>query len=179
MTGPLELQIRREIYNLILKNPGLHAKKIAELLVISGQLADYHLNYLERQQLIITQKEDGYRRCYIEGKLGFYDRRRLSMLRHETPLKIVFYLLDHPQARHRDILEHLSIVKSTLSFHLDKLVKYDIISVSECENEKRYSIKDEEELYELLIRYKPYSQIESLKDTWVDLKWPGTKKKEL
>jgi hypothetical protein len=35
---------------------------------------------------------------------------------------------------------------------------------------ERYVIADTKEIIGLLIRFKPYSQMESLKDTWKDLK---------
>jgi predicted transcriptional regulator len=178
MNDVLELEIRRKIFNLIAKNPGLHARKIAEILAIQGQLTDYHLAYLEREELIVTVKEEGYRRCYVKGKLGVTERARIAILRKETPLRIVLFLLQHPYSLHKDILESVGVVKSTLSYHLDKLVKHQIIKVQAEGSEKRYALVNEKELYDLLIRYKPYSRIESFKDTWVDLEWPGAKKSD-
>ena len=174
MKTVLELEIRRKIYKLIEKNPGLHAKRIAELLSLSGQLTDYHLLYLERNKLITSMKEAGYRRYYVEGEIGLQDRRRIAVLRQETPLRIVLFLINHPDAQHKEILEQLKIAKSTVSYHLKKLVKNEIISVHTWGNNTRYRITNEKEIIRLLIRYKPYSRIDSFKDMWVDLKWPGT-----
>ena len=176
MNEVLDLEIRRKIYDLIAKNPGLHAKKIAELLSIKGQLADYHLLYLERREVITTIKEEGYRRYYIKGKLGIKDRRRIAILRQEIPLRIVLFLLKNPDSKHGEILENLDITKSTLTYHIKKLVKHGIISEHPFGKDKRYRVINEKEIYELLIRYKPYTRIGSFKDTWVDLKWPGVPK---
>ena len=176
MNEVLDLEIRRKIYNLITKNPGLHAKKIAEILSIQGQLADYHLLYMERNGLITTIKEEGYRRYYIKGKLGIKERKRIAILRQKTPLKIVLFLLKNPDSKHREILENFDVAKSTLSYHIKKLVKHEIISEHLYGKDKRYRVINEKEIVELLIRYKPYSRIESFEDTWVDLKWPGTPK---
>ncbi|MCX6665603.1 MAG: ArsR family transcriptional regulator [Euryarchaeota archaeon] len=176
MKEVLNLEIRRSIYNLVEKNQGLHASKIAEILSLSGQLADYHLMYMERNGIIVSIKEEGYRRYYTQGMMGIRDRKRIAILRRETPLKIVLFLLDHPNSFFKEILEHVTIVKSTLSYHLEKLVLCGVISVVPAGNEKRYTVVNERELVDLLIRYKPYSRIESLKDSWVDLKWPGKNK---
>jgi predicted transcriptional regulator len=178
MTDILDLEIRKKIYALVITNPGLHARKIAEILTISGQLADYHLTYLERHKVLTTTKDAGYRRYYVEGKLGLQDRMRISTIRREMPLRIILFLLDNPSARHKDILEQLNIVKSTLSFHLDRLIKSGIICATELNGEKRYYIANEDELLALLMQYKPYSRIEGLKDTWVDLNWPRAKEKK-
>jgi predicted transcriptional regulator len=174
MDEVLELEIRRKIYNLIAKNPGLHARKIAELISLSGQLTDYHLLYLERNKLITSVKEEGYRRYYVEGKLGLRDRRRIAVLRQETPLKIVLFLLRNPNSQHKDILAYFDIAKSTISYHLQKLVKNEIIVVQGSGKDKRYHVINEKEIIALLIRYKPYSRIESFRELWADLKWPGT-----
>lgn len=172
----LELEIRRKIYNLIEKNPGLHSRKIAELLSLSGQLTDYHLLYLERRETITSVKEqdEGYRRYYIKGKLGVSERRRIALLQHEVPLKIVFFLLQHPNSKHSEILEYIGVAKSTLSYHLKKLVKRTIIAEHPSGHDKTYIVANEKEIIDLLMRFKPYSRVESLKDAWVDLKWPGT-----
>jgi predicted transcriptional regulator len=166
-----DLEIRRKIYNLILKNPGLHAKRIAEILKISGQLADYHLLSLERNELIRSVKEAGYRRYYAEGKLGTEDRKRLSVLRQEIPLKIVLFLLKYPASKHGEILDSLNVAPSTLSYHLKKLIKNDIIYVHVSVDEKRYLVKNEREIINLLIKYKPYSWIDNFEDVWMDFSW--------
>ena len=173
MNDVLELEIRRKIYDLLMKNPGLHAHKIAALLSISGQLCDYHLLYLERYDIISATKEEGFRRYYVKGALGIKDRRRISILLKETPLRIVLFLLQHPHSTHSEILTAVPVVKSTLSYHLTNLLEYQIITMVTMGNEKRYVVASEREIIELLIKYKPYSRIDSFKDTWVDMKWPG------
>jgi len=173
MNEVLDLKIRRKIYNLIKKNPGLHAKKISEILTVKGQLADYHLLYLEREGIINGIKEEGYRRYYVKGKIGILDRKRIAILRQEIPLKIVLFLLKNPNSQHKEIYEQFQIAKSTLSYHLKKLVRCNIISENFGGKDKRYKVTDEKEIITLLIRYKPYSRIENLKDAWIDLKWPG------
>lgn len=169
----LDLEIRRSIYDLIAKNPGLHARKIAESLSMSGQLTDYHLLYMERNEVLTSIKEGGYRRYYIRGKLGVKDRHRIAILRHETPLKIVLYLLKHPKAQHKELLEVLSVAKSTITYHLKKLSRAGIIIEENVGNEKYYWVENEQEISDLLIRFKPYSRMKSMEDTWTDLTWPG------
>ncbi len=176
MKEVLDLEIRKKIYTLILKNPGLHAKKIAEILSIHGQLADYHLLYLERNELVTTTKEGGYRRYYIKGKIGRKERRQIAILRQKIPLKIVIFLLKNPKSRHKEILKKFDIAKSTLTYHLKKLVIHEIISEHSDGKDKIYRVENENEIIRLLIRYKPYSRIEGFEETWMDLRWPGTSK---
>jgi predicted transcriptional regulator len=171
----LDLEIRRKIYTLIEKNPGLHSRKISELLSLSGQLTDYHLLYLERRDTIISIKEsdEGFRRYFIKGKLGVIERRRIGLLQHEVPLKIVLFLLQHPYSKHSEILDYIGIAKSTLSYHLKRLINRSIIEEHPLGRDKTYTVVNEKEIIDILLRYKPYKRVESLKDTWADLKWPG------
>jgi len=175
MDNVLELEIRRKIYTLILENPGLHAKKIADILSLQGQLADYHLAYLERAEIVTTIKEEGYRRYYATGKLGIKERKRISILRKDIPHRIILFLLQNPYSTHKEILDQLDIVKSTLSYHIVKLLKQGLLLVHSQEKGKTYTVVNEKEIIRLLIKYKPYHRIESFKETWIDLQWPGSK----
>ena len=177
MNDVLELETRRDIYDLIAKNPGLHARKISEILSLSGQLTDYHLQYLEKHEVITSTKGEGKRRYYIKGTIGIKEKKTLAFLRQETSLRIILFLLQHPNSLHKDILDHIDIAKSTLSYHLEKLVVRGVISAIILEMEKTYSVTNEQEISELLIRYKPYSRIKSFKDTWINLQWPGVENK--
>ena len=71
MNELLEIETRRNIYDLITKNPGLHLSKIAQLLSLRLSLVEYHLRYLEKNNIILGISEEGYKRYYIENvKIG-------------------------------------------------------------------------------------------------------------
>jgi predicted transcriptional regulator len=171
MNESFEFEIRRKIFKLILKNPGLHSSKIAEILKISGQLADYHLLYLERSNVITAVKEAGYRRYYVKGKIGIEERQRLSLLRQEMPLKIVLYLLKNPNTKHKELYKFLEIAPSTLSYHLKKLIKIGIVTFYVLNNVVFYYIKNDKEIIQLLMKYEPHSWIDNFEDVWADFTW--------
>ncbi len=166
-----ELKIRQKIFSLISNNPGLHASKIASVLNIEGQLADYHLLYLERNDIIVAIKKGGYKRYYVKGKIGKEERKFLSILRQEIPLKIVLFLLKNPGSMHKEILSHLEISASTLSYHLKKLLKSDIIFFDCPNNSLLYYVKNKDDIIKILVRYKPYSWIDNFSDMWKDFFW--------
>ena len=168
MKDSTELETRKQIYTIIEKHPGLNISKIAELLNINVPLTLYHLRYLERHDLITIIKENGYTRCYIKGEVGVEDKKILSILRQEIPLRIVLFLLKNPLSRHKEILEHFEIGKSTLSYHLKKLVKREIIAIHTIGGEQGYSVTDKKVIISFLIKYKPSRVALGLKDTWVD-----------
>ena len=168
MKDTLELETRRDIYDLVAKNPGLHLSKIAKLLKMRVSLVEYHLVYLVKNQVIRAVKESGYLRFYVKGKVGTEDKQVLSILRQEVPLRIVLYLLKSERSKHKDILKEMNVAPSTLSYHLKKLNKCGLISVKTYGDEKGYSIVDRNKLVNILVQYKPYNVIESFKDIWID-----------
>lgn len=151
----LELETRRQIYELVAIEPGLHLREIARTLKMNVGLAEYHLRYLVEHDVITQIKEEGYNRYYTEGKIGVLDKRLLALLRQEVPLKIVLFLLEDPQSRHKDILENVDIASSTLSYHLKKLVKKGVLQTTSHGEEKGFVVLNEKEIVRLLIRYRP------------------------
>ena len=169
MKDSSELQTRRKITDLISKNPGLHLSKIANLLNFRISLVEYHLSYLEKNGVIAGIKEKGFKRYYTKGEIGVEDKKLLSLLRQEIPLRIVIFLLKNPFSQHKDILENIDVAPSTLTYHIKKLMKIGIIDIKAYDAGKGYVIDDNKRIIKLIVRYKPYSVIESFKDVWVDL----------
>jgi len=131
------LETRHKIYDLILKNPGLHQAKIAQILTMRKSLAEYHLQYLEKSGTIFSVKEEGYKRYYVEGvDVAGEDKKILALFRQEIPFKIVSLLLRKSILKHKDIADNLNVAPSTLSYHLNKLVNQGVIDVRKYGNDK-------------------------------------------
>jgi len=171
MKGPSELDQRRKILDLISKNPGLNLVKIGKILKRSWQLADYHLLYLEKEGLITSVKEEGYKRYYVTGEISRETRKKLAILRQEIPLKIVLLILDKKSLSHGEILEFFDVVASTLSYHLKKLVGLNLLYTETVHGEKKYKVKNQKELTNFLIKYKPYSWVDDFTGMWTNLSW--------
>ena len=168
MNEPSEFETRKKLFHVISKYPGLNLSRISEMLNLSVPLLLYHLRYLEKYELITVEREKGFSRCYAKGDVGVNDRKKLSILQQETPLRIVVYLLKYPYSRHKDILNNFAMSKSTLSYHLTKLVNHEIITVHSLDGEQRYVVINEKEINKLIIKYRPSRVALGLKDTWVD-----------
>lgn len=166
----LELNTRRKIYELVVKNQGLHLSKIADLLKMSISLVEYHLLFLEKNGIMYSEKESGFVRYYTKSGIGNSDREMLSILRQEIPLKIVLFLLKTTNATHKDILKVCDVAPSTLSYHLKKLVNHKIISMTAYGEDRGYSIVDKEEIIRILVQYRPYNVFESFQGIWTDLR---------
>ena len=166
MLDSSDLDTRKKIFLFIEQNPGVNLSTIAERLQLSIQLVDYHIIFLDRQELITIEKEGGYKRCYIKASTSKVDKRILALLRQPIPLQIILFLLQHPFARYSDIFKHLRLSSPRFAYHLRKLVNLGIITVAEKENNPGYKICNEQEIVELLLRYKPTTIFDNIEDTW-------------
>jgi predicted transcriptional regulator len=149
--------LRNNIYTLIVQNPGIYTSKIAELIGISTQLTDYHLVHLERKKKVFAVKEnDSYYRKYytIESKLDSQEIKILEMLSKRIPFEIILLLLKHTTMQHNELSKKLGISPSKLSYHLGKLLDYDIINVQPYGEEKGYVVKNRDEILQILRRYQ-------------------------
>jgi len=168
MKDKLDLENRKNIYRLIEKNPGINLSTLAEMLEISIPLADYHTLHMESGALITITKEGGFKRYYVKGRTRVKDKIFLGLLRQETPLKIVLFLLENPYSKHKKILDRFDIAGSTLTYHINKLVKHGIVCFIESSEKRGYHIRDEKEVINFLIRYKPSKTLKRFKETWAD-----------
>ena len=89
----LELEARRQIYNIILKHPGLHLRELSRTVNISFGGLRHHLNYLKKQEYIVTRSDQRYTHYYVTKKVGKKDKELMNLLRQEVPLKILLLLL--------------------------------------------------------------------------------------
>ena len=157
------IDTRIKLINLISDNPGLHLNKIARVLDMSEQLAEYHLLYMVKNNIVIGLKDDGghYKRFYIkDGKIGMEEKKKLAILRQKPLLKIIVLLLKFHSLKHKDILENLPIAPSTLSYQLNKLIEKGIIEVVPYGKERGYILKDTNEITWLIDKYKLNESLE-------------------
>ena len=89
----LNLKTRQELYNFISENPGLHLREIFRKVNLSFGCLRYHLNYLEKLNLIFSRPDLKYKRYYVKESIGRKDLEILNILRQEVPLRIIMMLL--------------------------------------------------------------------------------------
>ncbi|MFH1102017.1 MAG: ArsR family transcriptional regulator [Methanobacteriota archaeon] len=150
----LELKIRRQIYQHIVKYPGLHKRELVRHTTIAYSTLDYHLHNLLRRNLIIAEEDQGFTRYYATGKIGIKDKKIINILRQSVPREIILYLLLHPSATHESLRNHLHLAPSTTSYHLKKLTTLQIISSTPVKKESAYTVNDPEYIIDLLVTFK-------------------------
>ena len=76
----LDFKRRIEIYNFILKYPGLHLSELSRKLNIPKSTMFYHLNMLKKHSFIVSKSNNRYTRYYAANNLSEIEKKFLNFL---------------------------------------------------------------------------------------------------
>jgi predicted transcriptional regulator len=162
----LKLKIRRRIYQFVSRNPGLHFREISRKLDVPKTTIGYHLDYLVKQGLIDIDSEKGFKRYYVKKINGKKEKNLLKIMRNTTTCQIILTLCIYPYSSQKDMINMAKKFKkypiftsfkkhrTTIAFHLQKLVKEDVLDYVKIGNETKYFIKNNHDITEVLIIHK-------------------------
>ena len=150
----LTLEIRREIYNYIQQYPGLHFRDLQRKINIPKTTLLYHLRYLSKRELLTSKEDTRYTRYFTARKIGVKEKTLLSLIRQETPRQIILFLFLYPEHTREDISKEIGKSPSTISHHMKKLIELDVIEQNRKNHYYIYRIKNQIEMYEILIQYE-------------------------
>lgn len=150
----LELASRRKIYNFILNHPGTYLREISREIKTPKSTVDYHLHYLKQLDLINIKTGGRYKRYYIKEEVGRFEEQSLNVLRKKTALHIALILSFRHVRTRRQLSEELEKAQSTVSFHLNQLIKADVVEKFKEDKLVKYRLRDEKWTDKLLIQYK-------------------------
>jgi DNA-binding transcriptional ArsR family regulator len=123
----LNFETRRKIFSYIKNNPGLHLRELSRKLDVPYSTIKYHLNILEKNDLILSKDQNGYQRYYLKDKIGSKYKEIINVLRQDTTRKIILCLLDNTSCTRKELSKELNKSPQTISFHLKKLLELNII----------------------------------------------------
>lgn len=163
----LDIKPRNEIYNFIKKNPGYHFRELSRKLDMPSSTLKYHLNYLERKGFLAKKSEKGYLRFYVSEKVGANEKKLLAILREDVPRNIILYLILCFESTQSEIIDfakkwkkhpskighHLNKHRTTIAFHLKKLINEDVLVSVNKGSEVIYRINNLDEILDLIIKY--------------------------
>jgi len=137
----LKLEIRKQIYEYISKNPGAHIRKIAIEKKISKSSVIHHLNILIKKGLIEEKTIGMYRRIYLKGSIGSKEKELVDLLRQDTPRKIFLYLAFSLSFTQSELSKELNLTPATTNHHLKKFIKLGVIEKVPSLNGKVFPFK--------------------------------------
>ena len=149
-----KLEIRKELIDIIKSKPGIHFREIfREIDIAMGEL-EYHLQVLEKMEIISKTKTSYYTRYYPSYELGTGDKKIMGVLRQKMLKEILLYIISNEKAGHKDIAKEFGLLKPTASFYLDKLLKNGIIEKEKIGRKVFYNVKEPQRILRLILLYK-------------------------
>ena len=162
---PLELEVRRKVYQTISDSPGLHFRELKRRTGLVIGALQYHLDYLKKEGLVSEEKDRDYSRFYPKD-LEDGQKEVLSFLRQESIRRLLLFLLEHPKSKHKKIVSKLALSPSTISWQLKRLTEKGILIKTTKGRESKFEVKEPGQVVKLLITYKK-SFLDKLVDSFI------------
>lgn len=119
-------ETRTTIADAVDLHPGLHFNELVRRLDLAPGQLQYHLKRLRADDVVIAEPLYGQTHYYPPSYTA-WERRALALLRRETAGDIVAYLLVNERTRPSVLTDDLDIARSTLEWHLDRLMAHDLV----------------------------------------------------
>jgi predicted transcriptional regulator len=149
----LENEHRRAIYNFVKENPGLHMREIQRKLEIPLSTLEYHLDYLEKKEILSLKDDRRYCRYFAEDHTE-YEKKLLSALRQRRLREIILLILSGELMCFKDLSKEIQVADSTLSYYLKLLSDNEILVKEKIGVESCYRIASEIIVVRMLLCYK-------------------------
>lgn len=164
-----ELESRKRIYEQIKNSPGIHFRELERRLQLVVGSLQYHLQYLEKKNLIKISNDEDYVRFFIKDRnLNENERKIISFLRRSACRHILLQLLKNPDMNNKELSQAIGLCPSTISWNLNKLIEAGIIEKKKIGRISKFRIIDPQTVAELLICYKE-SFLDSLVDGFIEM----------
>lgn len=124
----------------------------------------YHINRLEKDGVIVSQRRGLYKRFYPRLGLGNDEREILEVLSQETERDILLYVIKHPNSNQKDISNFMQISPASTSWHMKRLSKTGLLWAKREGGSILYTVRGEPaKILNLLKSYHP-----AIWDKWAE-----------
>jgi predicted transcriptional regulator len=137
----------------IAETPGIRYRELLRLTGLSNGALEYHLRILEKTNKVKVDRSDGNRARYYPIDIPTDESHIIGFIRNNVSRQIVTLVLEHELCTFNEILEHIKKAPSTLSWHLKRLSKAAIISVTYGQEYQLYQVLDSKFVEEILCKY--------------------------
>jgi len=168
VTEKPELETRKRVYDLVVLNPGVHLREIERLTDLPLGVVRYHLDRLQRDDLLFVQEDRYFKRFFPKGRIPNVPTQYFAVLRQKSLRGIVLHLLNNPGSSHAAVMNALDLPASTLSTYLAYLLQRGVVRREKSGKENLYFVQDEESIVKVLMVYRP-SFLDKLVDNAITL----------
>jgi predicted transcriptional regulator len=135
------------------ETPGIRYRELLRLTGLSNGSLEYHLRILEKTHKVKVDISDGKRGRYYPIDILADESHILGFIRNNVSRQIVTFILEHELCTFGEILQHIKKAPSTLSWHLKRLSKAAIISVTYGKEYHLYQVLNNKFVQEILYKY--------------------------
>jgi predicted transcriptional regulator len=150
----LSVPSRKAIHDCVTEHAGAHLRDVARRCEMPLGTTLYHLDCLERAGLVVARRDGRYKRYFANVGVGRREKEVLSLLRHDAPRRIVYALLPGAAMTQRELCAAIGVSRSTLSFHVNRLLVEGVVERRESRPESRYALREPDLVRGLLARYQ-------------------------
>ena len=135
------------------ETPGIRYRELVRSTGLSNGTLEYHLRILEKTHKVKVDISDGKRGRYYPIDILANESNIIGFIRNNVSRQIVTFILEHELCTFGEILEHIKKAPSTLSWHLKRLSKAAIISVTYGKEYQLYQVLNSKFVQEILYKY--------------------------
>ena len=140
----------------IKENPGCHLRQIKRELAMSMGTIQYHLNLLEKQGKVSSEKQNLHKYYFPIGLFEQNERDILKILNQETAREILLRILESKNPTQTDIANTIKISPASVNWHIKRLTELGLILEQKDGKFKRYSLGiDTKHIVSLMKNYHP------------------------
>lgn len=153
MDDVLQLETRRRIHEAVERNPGSSARDVQRLLSLGWGETAYHLDRMVQAGALRRERAPN-RDFYFTPDLTWDDRKCLVFFRGRNTRRMLLALLERPGSSSFEIAERLGLGRSTVFFHLTRLLQGGLIQTTREGVTRRYRVAHPEQAVRLLGTYR-------------------------
>ena len=139
----------------IQENPGCHLRQIKRELDMSMGTIQYHLNLLNKQGKVSTERQNLHKYYFPIGLFEQNERDILKILNQETAREILMIILEKKPTQ-TDIVNIIKISGASVNWHIKRLVEIGLVLEQKDGKFKRYTLGiDSKNIVSLMKNYHP------------------------
>ncbi|MBA4718705.1 MAG: winged helix-turn-helix transcriptional regulator [Nitrosopumilus sp.] len=145
-----------KILEYISENPGCHLRQIKRELSLAMGTLQYHLNLLEKQGRVLSEKQNLHKYYFPIGLFEKNEKSILKILNQETAREILLSILEKKNPTQTDIANFMQLSSPSINWHIKRLMELGLIVENKDGKFKRYSFGiDTKYIVSLMKSYHP------------------------
>lgn len=130
------------VFEFIYNNPGSHFRKIKKELDLSIGTIQYQVNKLEKDGKIVSIRHRFYKFYFPNGVFQEHEKEILQVLNNASLRNVLLLIIERKNPSKHEITKFLNISYSSVNWHLEQLMSYDMILENRDGKVVRYSMND-------------------------------------